>query len=245
MLPAEDSADSMPTVTLTLADDFLALFPDALVGTLTVRGLDNTRSADTAAAMLRDQIARTAATLPESDLAQHPAIAPWRAAYAQFGVKPSKVRSSIENMLRSVKADRLRSINPLVDLYNVVSLAHQLPIGGEDLSAIEGDIRLTRARGDEHFVPLGGSEPEPPPAGAVIYRDDAGVICSCWNWREADRTKLTASTSDAVLVIEAIPPIERAQLERALTDLMTHVMEHLGGSAHVQILDRAAPVAEL
>ena len=233
----------MPT--LTLANDFLDLFPDALIGTVTVRGLDNTRSVDAAAALLHEQIARTAETLPESDLAQHPAIAPWRTAYAKFGVKPSKVRSSIENMLRSVGSGRLRSINPLVDLYNVVSLAHLLPVGGEDLAAIEGDIRLTRAQGNEHFVPLGGSEPEPPPAGAVIYRDDAGVICSCWNWREADRTKLTESTTDAVLVIEAIPPIERGQLERALTDLMTSVMDHLDGTAHVQILDGAAPVAEL
>ena len=97
---------------------------------------------------------------------------------------------------------------------------------------------MTRAVGDEDFVPLGGAVQEPPPAGAVIYRDDVGVICSCWNWREADRTKLTETTTDAVLVIEAIPPIPRDQLEAALADLADRVTGHLGGTARVAILDR-------
>ena len=228
----------MPTQTMSLADDFTALFPDALIGTVTVRGLDNTRAGAEAATMLAVQTPKTAKGLPDEDLAMHPAIAPWRAAYARFGVKPSKTRSSIENLLRSAKAQRLRSINPLVDLYNTVSLKHLLPAGGEDLATVVGDVVLTRATGGEDFVPLGGAVQEPPPAGAVIYRDEVGVICSCWNWREADRTKLTETTTDALLVIEAIPPISRAQLEAALAELAERVTTHLGGTARVAILDR-------
>ncbi|HRA48578.1 MAG TPA: phenylalanine--tRNA ligase beta subunit-related protein, partial [Thermomicrobiales bacterium] len=181
-----------------IENDMLALFPEVRIGLVVVTGIDNRTGADPAAALLAQQITQTAAILPDEDLAALPAIAPWRQAYAAFGVKPSKTRSSIENLLRSAKASRLRSINPLVDLYNTISLAHQLPAGGEDLATISGDIVLCRAMGNEHFVPLGGSELEPPPAGAVIYRDDVGVICSCWNWREADRTKLTETTTDAV-----------------------------------------------
>jgi DNA/RNA-binding domain of Phe-tRNA-synthetase-like protein len=188
--------------------------------------------------MLAVQTPKTAKGLPDEDLAMHPAIAPWRAAYARFGVKPSKTRSSIENLLRSAKAQRLRSINPLVDLYNTVSLKHLLPAGGEDLATVVGDVVLTRAAGSEDFVPLGGAIQEPPPAGAVIYRDEVGVICSCWNWREADRTKLTETTTDALLVIEAIPPIPRSQLDAALVELAERVTTHLGGTARVAILDR-------
>jgi DNA/RNA-binding domain of Phe-tRNA-synthetase-like protein len=101
---------------------FWSLFPEAMIGTVTVRGVDNHAAAETAGQMLAEQIAATAAALGEGDIGSHPAVAPWRAAYHRFGVKPSKTRSSIETLLRSAKAGRLRSINPLVDLYNVASL---------------------------------------------------------------------------------------------------------------------------
>lgn len=220
---------------LTIDEAFWALFPQAMIGTVVVRGLDNRRAADVAATMLEQRIARTAAELKDAAIPELPEIACWRAAYQAFGVKPSKTKSSIENLLRSAASGRLRSINPLVDLYNVVSLEHRLPCGGEDMDAIVGPIRLTRAAGDEPFVPLGGTENEPPPAGAVIYRDDAGVICSCWNWREADRTKLTGDTTNAFLCIEALPPTHEAALRAACDDLAALVTVHLGGEAETTL----------
>ena len=112
-----------------------------------VRGIDNRVEDPEIWPMLEVEIERAAASIGEQEISQLPAVAPWRAAFAQFGVKPSKYRSSIEAMLRSAQSGRLRSINPLVDLYNTISLRHQLPVGGEDLAKIVGDIRLTRATG--------------------------------------------------------------------------------------------------
>lgn len=224
----------------SIEDDFRNHFPEALIGVVVARGIDNTRAADACARLLDEQIARTGQALAGVEIPSLPAVAPWRAAYQRFGVKPSRFKSSIENLLRSAASGRLRSINPLVDLYNVVSLTHRLPCGGEDLAAIDGTVRLTRARGDEHFVPLGGTEAEPPPSGAVIYRDDLGVICSCWNWREADRTKLTAQTTDAVLVIEALPPTDATALRAACDELAGLVVRHLGGTADAHIVGPAS-----
>ena len=228
-----------------LADDFVALFPEAMIGLVFVTAINNKIHGEECAEILARQVTETAARLPDEDLAAHPSIAPWREAYARFGVKPSKTRSSIENLLRSAKSGRLRSINPLVDLYNSVSLAYQLPAGGEDLDQVQGDIVLTRANGAESFLPLGGTAEEPPPPGAVIYRDDAGVICSCWNWREADRTKLTADTHRAVLVMEVIPPFTRDELDLALTALGNRVTAHLGGAHRTAVLSRDNPTVNL
>lgn len=219
-------------------EQFWSLFPQAMIGTVVVRGVDNTRATAEAAALLGEAIEQTASALEGVEVPSMPEIACWRAAYAAFGVKPSKVKSSIENLLRSAASGRLRSINPMVDLYNVVSLRHRLPCGGEDLAAVAGPIRLTRAAGDEHFVPLGGSAEEPPPGGAVIYQDDLGVICSCWNWREADRTKLTETTTDAFLCIEALPPMTEAHLRAAVDELAALVTSHLGGSAEIAMHTR-------
>jgi len=203
--------------------------------------LDNTPSERAGITDLLVDAATAAAAGLDDDIAAHPAIAPWRQAYQAFGVKPSKYRSSIESLLRSARAQRIRSVNPLVDLYNTISLTHLLPCGGEDLAALRGDIRLERASGGEHFVALGSQEIEPPQPGEVIYRDDAGVICRCWNWREADRTMLTPATTDAFLCIEALPPRSEPQLRAACTALAALAHTHLGAHTTVELLNRDRP----
>lgn len=225
---------------------FWELFPEAQVDLVVARGIDNRRGADEAAQFLTEAAQGADAAISDVDLASHPAVAPWRDAYRRFGLKPAKYRSGIENLLRAARSDAgVRSINPLVDLYNAVSLRHLLPCGGEDLASLVGDLRLTRAVGDEYFFSLGGTEPQPPAAGEVIYRDDHGVVCRAWNWREADRTKLTSATTDAVLVIERVPPLDPDRLAEASAELASLVPRVLGGTTRVVTVDRAQPAAEL
>lgn len=231
-----------------LEPDFLALFPEARIGVVLARGLDNRRSAPECAALLEAEVRATAERLAGAEigsLPELPEIAPWRKAYSSFGLKPSKFRSSIETLLRSALSGRLRSINPLVDLYNTVSLRHRLPCGGEDLATIEGDLRLTRAQGGEEFVPLGGTASEPPEPGVVIYRDDRGVICNAWNWREADRTKLTEATAGAFLCLESLHPEGGEALRAACEDLAARVREHLGGETRLEVLGGERPEIDL
>ncbi len=230
---------------IIVEDSFWQLFPEARIGIVVAHGLDNTIAAEPAAALLMHEAAARAATLASMDMPTHPAVAPWRAAYTRFGAKPSTYRSSIESMLRAAQAGRIRAISPLVDLYNAVSLRHMLPAGGEDLAAIIGDVRLTRAVGGEPFRTIGATQDEPPPAGEVIYRDDLGAICRCWNWREADRTKLTAQTHDALLVIETLPDHPPTLLDAALADLAALVTQHLGATTRSAVLTHAAPAASL
>ncbi len=220
---------------------FGELFPAVVIGTIWARGLDNSLHATECAALLEAAARGAAERLGDADMATHSAVAPWREAYRTFGAKPAKFRSSIENLLRSARAGSTRSINPLVDLYNAVSLRFMLPCGGEDLGAVRGDIVLTRAAGGEHFVPLGAVEEQPPQPGEVIYRDEVGVICRCWNWREADRTKLTEATTDAFLCIEGIPPMGEREVRAACDELAGLVRRHLGGETEVHIASATAP----
>jgi DNA/RNA-binding domain of Phe-tRNA-synthetase-like protein len=117
-------------------------------------------------------------------------IAAWRAVFSEFGSKPSKYPSSAESLLaRVLKGDRLPRINAFVDTYNAVSLRHVIPVGGEDLDAVEGDLRLTREED-----------------GEVVWRDDAGVTCGRWNWRQGERTRLSEATRRAFFVFDALEP---------------------------------------
>jgi DNA/RNA-binding domain of Phe-tRNA-synthetase-like protein len=223
-------------VRITIDESFRSLFPEALIGVIVASEIDNLRSREEAARELETAVEEAKATAGDDDLAAHPAVAPWREAYRRFGVKPSAHRSSIEGLLRSLRSRGIPSVNPLVDLYNAVSLRHLLPCGGEDLDAIQGDLRLTVATGGESFVPLGGTETQPPQPGEVVYADDAGIVCRAWNWREADRTKLTTDTRRAVLVIEALPPRIAADLQLACFDLAGLVETYLGATCRVTLL---------
>lgn len=216
------------------------VFPDIVVGIVVARGIDNRTDgpgAEAAQGELERAIAAAAEGLQgEVDWAALPAVAPWRAAYAAFGVKPSKFRSSIEALLRSAASGRLGSVNPLVDLYNAVSLEHRVPCGGEDLATIDGALRLDRAAGGEPFTPVGSEELLPALPGEVVWRDDAGIVCRCFNWREADRTCLRPHTTDAVLVIESVAPGGAEAVRAACDDLAARVTRCLGGETDTRLI---------
>ena len=59
-----------------------------------------------------------------------------------------------------------------------------------------------------------------------------------WNWKEADRTKLTEETRRAVLVVEALPPVGRDELETAVAELAGLIGRHCVGKTVTATLDR-------
>ncbi len=215
---------------------FTEIFPEAVIGLVIARGIDNRRGAFDYAPMLAEAATQARGHLAAAEFSANPVIAAWREAFKRFKTKKG-VRSSIEALLKRVSnGNPVGSINPLVDLYNVISMKHALPCGGENLQALAGDLRLTVASGGEAFFPLGAEADEPALAGEVIYRDDAGAVCRCFNWREAQRTMLTEETTDAVLVLELTEPSRLADLEAALTELAGLIRGHLGGTTDLQVL---------
>jgi DNA/RNA-binding domain of Phe-tRNA-synthetase-like protein len=232
---------------LTLTPAFLELFPDAVVGIAAGRDLDNAGADPEIAGRLVKATASAAAAFRGVAIADHPRVAVWREAYRRFGAKPKDHPSSIENLVRrAAKGGEIRSINRLVDLYNAISLERLLPAGAEDLDAIEGDVELTLAGDGETPVRLlGEPEERAPRRGEVIYRDGVGAICRRWNWKEADRTKITEGTRRAIAVVEGLPPVPRADVAAAVEEIARGMRERLGGAAEIAILDRAAPAIAL
>jgi DNA/RNA-binding domain of Phe-tRNA-synthetase-like protein len=136
----------------------------------------------------------------------HPAA--WREAYRAFGAKPQRTRNSLEALLRRAESG-LPRVNALTDLYNAVSVLHQVPLGGEDLARYAGPPRLVRADGTEPFDTTadGDGVVEHPEPGEVVWRDDAGVTCRRWNWRQGTRTRITAGTTSAFFVLDVLDPL--------------------------------------
>ncbi|OAA88871.1 B3/4 domain protein [Clostridium ljungdahlii DSM 13528] len=100
-----------------------------------------------------------------------------------------------------------------------------------------GDIRLTKAVGDESFITLGTDESALPYEGEIVYKDNEGAICRCFNWRESVRTMLTENTRNAFLCIELVDERRVKDFENALKDLAKIVQDNLGGTCKISILD--------
>ena len=129
-----------------------------------------------------------------------------------------------------------------MDIYNTVSLTHALPVGGEDIDAMDGDIRLGITEGGDAFRPLGEEEDAPTLEGELCYRDDAGAICRCWNWRDGERTALTDDSKKAFLIIESVDPAHADDLAAATDQLAAMVERHLGATIFAkQIITRDNP----
>ena len=225
---------------LLITDSIFDDFPELVLGVVILHNIDNSQDRAEISEMLRQAEAALPGKFGSTPVIEHPYIANWREAYRKFGAKPKNYPSSVENLTRRVlNGATIGHINNLVSLYNTISLRHILPVGGEDLDKIVGDVLLTRASNNEPPVfLLGESEARPPHAGEIIYKDDAGAICRRWNWKEADRTKLTQETKNAFLVIEALVPVPRATVETAIRELADFVKQYCGGTVSTAFLDK-------
>jgi DNA/RNA-binding domain of Phe-tRNA-synthetase-like protein len=210
------------------------------IGVVIAHDIVNTQDKAEITTLLRSAEATLPSKFEDTPIIQHPFIATWREAYRKFGAKPKDYPSSVENLTRRVlNGATMPHINNLVALYNTISLRHILPVGGEDIDKIVGDVVLTQAGPDEPAIYLlGEKEARAPHAGEIIYKDDVGAICRRWNWKEADRTKLTNETRNAFLVIEALPLVPRDTVETAISELAALVQEYCGGTVSTAFLDK-------
>lgn len=221
-----------------IEDSFWGLFPNAKIGIVICHGIDNSiRDKEQYAEIILEAEKEAMKYLQNEKFSSNPVIKVWREAFQKFKTKKG-ARSSIEALLKRVhNGNHIGTINPLVDIYNSISLRYALPCGGEDIDKFAGDIRLTTAVGNEEFIPLGTDENSPPYEGEIVYKDDKGAICRCWNWREAVRTMLTENTTNAFLCIELTDESRLIEFENALKDLAKAVQDNLGGTSKISILD--------
>ena len=215
-------------------------FQDAVIGILIAKNLNNTGMSEEIQNQIREQEKEIRTKYNTETLSQNPKIGIWRKTYSAFGAKPKEHKSSVENLYRLVlNGGNIRHINNLVDIYNFISLKYMVPVGGEDLDKIEGDIVLTFAGADEAPVLLlGDNEPRPPHQGEVIYKDKMSTICRRWNWREADRTKLAQETKNCILVIEGFYNITDKEVENAIEELKKLIQKFCVGNIVHHVLDK-------
>lgn len=220
-------------------DSFWELFPESVIGIVVAEGMKGASEVSEADRAELERLLDRANVLAERHLAsdtisENAPVKAWREAYRAFKTKKG-ARCSIENLLKRVLKGRpVGPITPSVDIYNAISLKYALPVGGEDIDAFAGDLRLGITEGGDAFLPLGEDEHDDPTLpGELCYRDDEGAVCRCWNWRDGVRTALADDSRNAFLIIECVEPGRTDDCRAAIDELAELVERYLG--AHIKV----------
>lgn len=223
---------------IIIENDFWDIFPEVKIGIVVCRGINNFIQDDKKYEnMILNAEKEAMNYLENANFSDNKVIKVWRDAFKKFKTKKG-ARASIEALLKRIyNGNHLGTINPLVDIYNSISLSYALPCGGEDIDKFVGDIRLTKAVGNENFITLGSNENAQPYEGEIVYKDDKGAICRCLNWRESVRTMLTENTKNAILCMELVDNERIKDLKNALEELGGRIKDNLGGTYKIEILD--------
>lgn len=211
---------------------FWDLFPDAKINVMFINNFKNESSDLTEAdreKMLNQAVKASSKFTQVDPFRKNPVIAQWREAYQKFP-KRKGARASVEALLkRANKGHVFDPINPLVDMYNAISMTYGVPVGIEDADSIDGDMHLGKAKGGEAFVSVGGdgnNESDPAREGEIIYYDNDGAVCRSLNWRDSSRTQLNDDTTNAVVVIESVNDDQAKRALEAMNQLDTAVEQY-------------------
>ena len=199
----------------------LERFPGIVGGVIHATGVRNGPTPMELAVAFADEQSVVRQRIGETPLSELPALAAWRRVFRGFGVDPTQYRSAAEALLRRLtKAGELPSIGTLVDLANLVSIRHALPVAVFDLETVNGGITVRLARGDERWADLGSSEAEHPDGGEVIFADDADVVVARrWCWRQSAESAAREGTTHILVTVEGHHDGASADVSAAVDEL--------------------------
>jgi len=205
-------------------------FPEIKIGVAQIEGV-TVRERDDELEGLKRQVEEVvrARHVP---LAERPRVAEMKAIYKRFGSDPRSKKPSAEALLKRVSdaSKGLYTINTVVDAYNLSSIESELPMAAYDLDTLKLPVLLRFAREQEHFTGLGQSAAEPVPAGELVYADGVSVCCRSYNYRDSDRTKVTLSTRNLLVFVDAGATTSREELSDILDKLVERIVQFNGGT---------------
>ena len=229
----------------SIQKELFDILPDLTIGMVVARNVENTHPSKEIEELLTNAVEEMKKNFIGDKAQEHPRIKPWRTAFSKLAISGSKFQSSIESMARRVlKGDPFPKINPLVDLYNSVSLRYLVPMGGHDLDTIEGNIFLRFAEGWEPFSPMGGGETVVVPKGELVYRDDREVLTRNWVWRQCEKDKATEKTKNIFIPIDVLGEVGRERAGEIIGELSRLIPKYLGGTISPAVLNRENPSTE-
>lgn len=232
----------MSTRSCAIAPEVFDKFPEYRRGLVIAHGVRNGPSSPELVGQLREAEASVRARLGDGDVTAHPLVASWREAFKVLGIKPKEFRSSVEAMARrALKDQQLPSINALVDIGNLLSLRHLVPMGGHSIDHAADSYVLRLATGAERFVPFGTDQEEHPDPGEIIFAEGDIVLTRRWSWRQANHSLTLPETTAIEYNVDGLPPVSWTEVQTISQELAEMIVKYCGGTVRVEMLEASHP----
>jgi DNA/RNA-binding domain of Phe-tRNA-synthetase-like protein len=158
-----------------------------------------------------------------------PGVAEVRSMFHRLDIDPTKTRPSSEALLRRVLQGKgLPRVNPPVDVCNLCSLEHQMPLGLYDRDLVRGSVRVRVGREGEGYP--GIRKQRVSLAGRMLLADEDGAFGAPTS--DSTRTAVTARTRN--LLVTVFCPVDRGG--RHLTTALENIAEMLTRHGHATIV---------
>ena len=148
-----------------------------------------------------------------------PGVAETRALFHKLDIDPTKNRPSSESLLRRVLQGKgMPQVNAVVDVCNLCSLEHQLPLGLYDRDKVRNGIRVRVGRDGEGYP--GIRKQRVNLKGRLLLADEDGPFGA----PTSDSARTSVSSGTCSLVVVLFCPVDRAD---HLSPALEHISELL------------------
>jgi DNA/RNA-binding domain of Phe-tRNA-synthetase-like protein len=165
---------------------------------------------------------RAASTL--DGIRDDPILRAYREFYWTFGMDPTKQRVSSEAVLRRIlRGLNLWRISDVVDVANLSSAYHKIPVGLIDTSTLTGQLSVRIASKGEVFHRMGGSTITCR-GREIVVADEEKIVCFGYATHDSDLTKVTENSQDALFLLYGAPGVSEEYLKQA-TDISLDMIQ--------------------
>jgi len=220
-------------------------FPNLIIAIPIIRGFDNSKAKKESLKFLREQEKYLKRKFTLDNLHKDKRVTVYLEAFKKFGADPEKILPTHVAMAKRVlEGDQIPDINPLVNIYNGLSLHDLTPFGGENLDTLYGNFILSFAKGNEQWIGIGAQKSKSPKKGELVWGDDYDLSTRALNWRQCDRTKLTEKSQNGYFIMDGFAEVNEDIIKKAADNFIKTATKLTGGKATVLWLDKNHPEVE-
>jgi len=209
------------TLGIIISDLIRSKAPTLFVKTRIVRDVCVSPPSPTLEERKRETIARWT-NLTEVQPESHPLITVYRELQKQLGGDPQMLPAVESLLVRGILKHRFPTVNSVVDVANLVSIKHLVPIGLFDLDRINGNLELTLAGSGDQFIPIGKDKPVKLLPGTPILKDADGIFSAVGS-RDSKRTMITGATRNVLIFAWGIEGVEPALVSQILDECAVEI----------------------